>query len=393
MLWWTLRQLKSKNPETRKRAVKKLGKSGNAKAVEPLIDALKDNDHYGSEDAATILGKISDGRAVEPLIDALEAKSNVRENAILALDELLTLGLLNESQKATLFIAKLEWDKVVELGVIAVEPLISSISHQTRREFSWEQKCKVIETLGKIGDTRAVERLIDTLKNPYLCLKSVFALGEIGDVRAVEPLINALDGNYPSVLQGNYPDIRQAAAITLGIIGDVRAVAPLLNALKDSEPDVRQEAASALTALQYEPEDPAQKTLFFAASQDWDQIIKLGVSAVRSLCTVIEIYSEPIQNSLPEKIIHQREKEKSFALIAPINKAKNSLQIILEISASKVEEEVLHKIIQLNDYAIQLKYEYDSCSSWYEVNLIECPPTKQLKQLARQELIRRGIEA
>jgi HEAT repeat protein len=42
MLWWTLRQLRPKNWETRGRAAKQLGESREPRALKPLVAALKD---------------------------------------------------------------------------------------------------------------------------------------------------------------------------------------------------------------------------------------------------------------------------------------------------------------------------------------------------------------
>jgi HEAT repeat protein len=53
-------------------AAEALGKIGDARAVEPLIGMLGDEDSDVRYDAAEALGKIGDVRAVEPLIKALE---------------------------------------------------------------------------------------------------------------------------------------------------------------------------------------------------------------------------------------------------------------------------------------------------------------------------------
>lgn len=42
MLWWRLRQLRSKDAKTREKAARKLGESRNPRALKPLMAALKD---------------------------------------------------------------------------------------------------------------------------------------------------------------------------------------------------------------------------------------------------------------------------------------------------------------------------------------------------------------
>ena len=82
-------------------------------------------------------------------------------------------------------------------------------------------------TLGKIGDPRAVEPLIDALQDDAFANvrgRAAEALGEIGDPRSVEPLIAALNDEDWLV--------RGRAARALGKIGDLRAIEPLKKASK-----------------------------------------------------------------------------------------------------------------------------------------------------------------
>jgi HEAT repeat protein len=85
MLWWTVRQLNSKNPNTRFRAVQKLVLS---EKVEALIDAL---DHEEGSVAALVaegLGRIGDPRAVEPLIVKGLGRNSVVSKAAEALGKI-----------------------------------------------------------------------------------------------------------------------------------------------------------------------------------------------------------------------------------------------------------------------------------------------------------------
>lgn len=74
-----------------------------------------------------------------------------------------------------------------------------------------------VEVLGEIGDTEAIEPLIQALKDKDEDVRrnAVEALGKIGDTRAVEPLIQALEDKNA--------DVRETAVEALGKIGDVRA--------------------------------------------------------------------------------------------------------------------------------------------------------------------------
>ena len=113
---------------------------------------------------------------------------------------------------------------------------------------------KAAGALGNMGDTRAVEPLIQTLKDDVdVRWAAALALGKIGDAKAVEPLIQALKDESSSV--------REIAAGALGNIGDVRAVEPLIQTLKDDVHDVRHVAAEALVKIGKPAAEPLSKTL------------------------------------------------------------------------------------------------------------------------------------
>jgi len=101
-------------------------------------------------------------------------------------------------------------------------------------------RAEAARVLGVIGDTRSVEPLMHSLKDPDRSVRFTAAesLGRIGDARAVEQLAEALtDRDWY---------VRLHAAAALGDIGDSRAVEPLTQALKDEEKAVREWSARAL---------------------------------------------------------------------------------------------------------------------------------------------------
>ena len=78
-------------PSVREAAVETLKELNDTRAVEPLIQALKDEDSSVREGAAWALGKLNDTRAAEPLILALKDKDedpDVRWRAAEALTKL-----------------------------------------------------------------------------------------------------------------------------------------------------------------------------------------------------------------------------------------------------------------------------------------------------------------
>ena len=83
------------------------------------------------------------------------------------------------------------------------------------------------------------------IRVPSVREAAVETMKELNDTRAVEPLIQALKDEDSSV--------REGAAWALGSLGDTRAVDPLILALKDEDSQVRDNAAWALKYLGWQP--------------------------------------------------------------------------------------------------------------------------------------------
>ena len=126
--------LKNENSQVRGRAAFALGGIGDIRAVEPLIEALNDTSIIRSN-AAAALGKIGDARAVEPLIKVLDDE-----------DETVQLNVT---------------DALVKIGEPSVEPLIEALKNENS-----QVRNIAVDSLIKIGDTRAIEPLIGVL-NKY----------------------------------------------------------------------------------------------------------------------------------------------------------------------------------------------------------------------------------
>jgi HEAT repeat protein len=155
-----IQALKDKNGDIfRKRAAEILCKIGEP-AVIPLIQALKDENRYLRYGAADSLGKIGDERAVKPLIKALKDKdSYIRLEAAGALDK---IGWKSKGGQENVYylIAKAKWKEVSKIGKLAVIPLIQALKYG-----ELDLRYGAAETLGEIGDERALEPLNQTLKD------------------------------------------------------------------------------------------------------------------------------------------------------------------------------------------------------------------------------------
>lgn len=110
--------------------------------VQKLLHEIKDPDPKTRIEAVDSLGETGDIRAVEPLIQAMQEKENA---GILQARMIIVLGRL-QNKKATEILLR------VVYGKVDVVP------------FSNMAKLRAIESLGLIGDERAIRPLLNFLK-------------------------------------------------------------------------------------------------------------------------------------------------------------------------------------------------------------------------------------
>jgi HEAT repeat protein len=130
---------------------------------------------------------------------------------------------------------------------------LSALKHRSEEVRIW-----ATESLGQLGDCRAVEPLISALTRYYGNLRDTVtrALAELGEP-AVAPLL--------ATLKDEQIQVRNSAADALSRIGQ-QALDPLINALKDEDAQVRSNAARALGELK----DPRAVEPLIAALNDFD---------------------------------------------------------------------------------------------------------------------------
>jgi len=241
---------------------------------------------------------------VKGLTKALCSKSmDLRQTAAKALDT-LNWQPGRDQIGALYWIGKREWDKCIDIGESAVEPLVAVLLNVNSVE---KLRQDAAQALGQIGDSRAVEPLIVALadKNAEGRRRAAEALGRIGDDRAVEPLIVALAdmnnkdrqwaaealGNIgkPAVgqllvaLKDDNPDVRALAASTLEQIGDAKIVKSLVPLLRDSNSHVRNAALKALQEFRWEPDEDVEQAAFWLVSGEVSRLGELDGKAVKQL--------------------------------------------------------------------------------------------------------------
>ncbi len=223
-----------------------VAKVGDVRFLAPLVELLNAEPALSRGAAATALGGIGGTRAYEALaacvlrekdegvrskiFDALAAG---KDAAIKPLADILAAGHIAEDVRRSAA------DALVRIGgPNVVEPLSGCLPHHQPR-FDIRRCCS--EVFAKTRDRRATLPLIAYLsRKPHHELQSyaVGALGEIGDARAVDALIECLKDENARV--------RKDAAEALGKIQDGRGTMPLVTCLNDESIEVHPEAAKAL---------------------------------------------------------------------------------------------------------------------------------------------------
>jgi len=123
----------------------------------------------------------------------------------------------------------------------AVKPLIEIVLNKRMKKTIRKE---AMEALGMIKDNRAVETLIQALKDPDKNFQkdAIVALGKIGDKRAIEPLIQHL--KYARA------DIKCEIMEVLGNLGDKKIEGTIKRILKDEDPNVCKKAEEALKKIE-----------------------------------------------------------------------------------------------------------------------------------------------
>ena len=231
----------------------------------------------------------------------------------------------------------------------------------------------VAEALGKMGDAHAVEPLISALKDRAMGVHEAVAeaLGKMGDARAVKPLVSALKDEDSSV--------REAAAEALGKMGDARAVEPLISAVWD-EDRIGKTAAEALGKM---GDARAVKPLVIVLKHEDSRVRHWAAKALGEIGDARAV--EPLISVINDSAVADQ-------WVLPPMGIMNALCRIIEKSAVEINMDCLLRIAQLPRKASYLKFGMVAACG-YSLTSREILDCSQLIQLARQELIRRGVEA
>ncbi len=241
-----------------------------ANSVTGLIKALSypKNDRIRL-DAAIALGQIGDARATEPLIEALNGKNSVISNDFVFIDAVIwALGEIGDPR--------------------AANPLADLAVNQPRIRH------KAFETLLKLG-TSAVEALCRIVNwDDYdLGQRAIVALVQIGDARLVKCLTKVIE-SY------KFPGLRRETAEALIKFGDPQALQPIIFFLHDKQPPwVRLATKRLPQALGREPDWEDVTILFWASQGQWERCSGFGARAAPIMLDILKCCESVATGSTP----------------------------------------------------------------------------------------------
>ena len=225
-------------------AAEGLGRLGDPRAAELLLEACAEQWEELARAAAEALGMLGTG-AVQPLARALESDrpGAVRLAAARALGRIGDLGALEPLARTLraepLPLVERAAAALVKLGSGALVPLSAALAEDPRGEV----KALAAEALGELGDRGALRALKEAAgaTDELVRRRAVAALGRLGDPRALDTLVTAM--------QDQSADVATSAAEALGRLGDRRALKPLVAALGGDRRWLSRQAAAALGQL------------------------------------------------------------------------------------------------------------------------------------------------
>ncbi len=288
-LWWTLRRLRSEDRAARTRAAALLGAARDPRAIDPLVEAMRDKSVSPRHPMIQALGDIGDARAIPPLLEHL--KTGPPHHQVYVVKAIQKIGgeparkALLEALDAGSIEARRAAADALELGGWAAA------------DEELRLRCSLIRedfpTLQLIG-AAAVEPLVEILRDalPHKRVRAAAVLGEIGDSRAIGPLSAALA--HPDL------ELRRVATQALAKIAPHRATVE--NALES--PQVVREAV-----VQSEQKQTAA-ALGFTMPAEWERHEATWLAWPHNptdwpdkLDTIRWVYAEMVRKMIPDENI------------------------------------------------------------------------------------------
>ncbi len=263
----------------RRSAAFALGEVKGEMVVDPLIEALRsDKQGIVRQEAAVALGKIKGNKVINPLLTTLKKDKfeGARKQAAIALRELPAeladdglvdvlkkgWGTFEEKQE----VLSVQTEIITSLTKLGKAATAESIINALKSEEDEWTRWKLTFALGRLeeNDNSPVDAMSAQLEhpNPVIRKEAVLGLGLSKDRKSLEVLTKILED------KNEYKSIRASAATALGTLLDERAAASLLASLDDEHIEVRAQAATALGAIREARAVDKLIELFYAPLED-----------------------------------------------------------------------------------------------------------------------------
>ena len=222
----------------------------NEKALEAIVEALRDAEPSVREQAVSLLGRMRYEPAIDQYLELAlnDEVAEVREQAAWA------LGMVRSS-KAAEVLSRVLHDPNPDvrekaawaLGMLQDESSVDALGNALIEDDDADVREQAAWALGMIRDSRSLDALAKALtdEDPDVREQAAWALGMMRADESVDALMG--------VLSDEDADVREQAVWALGMIRNDRSAEALAGALKDQDEDVREQAAWALGMLQAKP--------------------------------------------------------------------------------------------------------------------------------------------
>jgi arylsulfatase A-like enzyme/HEAT repeat protein len=206
------------------------GRLGDRRAVKPLATLILDENAGEAErsEAARLLGKLADPSSIDDLLRATRAPERW-----VAAEAAIALGRMFEPRAAPalrqLVAAEdpgLRSRAAVSLGRLRDKAAVPSLIDALWMAPNTYEREEAVRWLGRLGDPRALDPLMNLLPEPHVRHLVVVALGEIGDERAYAPLLDVLSWDRNA-------NVRDGVVRGLAMLGDSRAIDAILPLASD----------------------------------------------------------------------------------------------------------------------------------------------------------------
>lgn len=266
-----LKKLEDTNTEIRCEAAILLGKTGDVRVIEPLINAFEQAIDWESDVISESLQTI--GNLANPyLLDALTSKSEkIRQDAAFTLMDMkiheekdakkpIVLSNHSEDKVRSLAVRLLAQIQIFQIDTLVIEKLSDS---------SVDVQKQALNALGILKANNAIQPLLQKLESP-LVIEVIHTLKVIGNPVIIEALI-------PYAKHSGWK-IRRDAILAIGQFEDNRIPPILIETLADSDPDVRQAAINCLAKLK-----PMAFDLLIDATQHPNPKVRSGATSALKL--------------------------------------------------------------------------------------------------------------